>query len=58
MPRKRVRTGRTPKTPPYYDVDCMKCGRLLHMRKGKKPKCPICDGNRPDGMVKKDRRKK
>lgn len=31
--------------PLYYDAICEKCGRNLTMKRGRKPKCPSCDGN-------------
>lgn len=45
------RTGRNRKTKrehrnePYYYTTCTRCSRELRMRKGRKTKCPICDGN-------------
>jgi len=50
---------RTPKIPKYYDITCSKCGRVLHMRKGGSPKCPICDGGLDPSelLAKKEKRK-
>ena len=45
--KKRIRKKRDAKPVPYYTANCARCGRSLHMKKGRGISCPICDG----GMV-------
>ena len=44
MANKHNKSKRKPRVVPYINVPCKKCGRPLCMKKGKVPKCPICDG--------------
>ena len=42
---RRRKHPREKRQPPYVNMECNTCGRILTMKKGKKGKCPICDGN-------------
>ena len=41
---RRIRSKRNPREIPYYRSKCTKCQRPLFMKRGKKLKCPVCDG--------------